>query len=44
MSCHVIVLSMGLRGVAAGANPSLVSGRGQGAPWMSRQFIAGLFI
>ena len=26
---------MGLRGVAAGANPSLVSGRGQGAPWTS---------
>ena len=36
--CHVIVrnrssLSMGSRGVAAGANPSLVSGRGQGTPW-----------
>ena len=45
-SCHVIVrnrlsLSMGLQGVAAGANPSLVSGRGQGTPWTSRQFIAG---
>ena len=25
-------LSMGLQGVAAGANPSLVSGRGQGTP------------
>ena len=41
-SCHVIVrnclsLSMGSRGVAAGANPSLVSGRGQGTPWTSRQ-------
>ena len=34
---------MGLRGVAAGANPSLVSGRGQGAPWISRQLIAGGF-
>ena len=32
---------MGLRGVAAGANPSLVSGRGQGTPWISRQLIAG---
>ena len=38
LSYHVIVhsrlsLSKGLRGVAAGANPSLVSGRGQGTPW-----------
>ena len=46
MSCHVIIrnrlsLSKGSRGVAAGANPSLVSGRGQGAPWTSRQLIAG---
>ena len=46
MSCHVIVrnrlsLSMGSRGVAAGANPSLVSGRGQGTPWTGRQLIAG---
>ena len=46
VSCHVIIrnrlsLSMGSRGVAAGANPSLVSGRGQGAPWTSRQLIAG---
>ena len=45
-SCRVIVrnrlsLSMGSRGVAAGANPSLVSGRGQGAPWTSHQLIAG---
>ena len=32
---------MGLRGVAAGANPSLASGRGQDAPWTSRQLIAG---
>ena len=45
-SCHVIVcnslsLSKGSRGVAAGANPSLVSGRGQGTPWTSRQLIAG---
>ena len=45
-SRHVIVrnrlsLSMGSRGVAAGANPSLVSGRGQGTPWISRQLIAG---
>ena len=44
--CHVIVrnrlsLSTGLRGVAAGANPSLVSGRGQGTPWTSRQLITG---
>ena len=30
---------MGLRGVAAGANPSFVSGRGQGTPWISRQLI-----
>ena len=28
-------------GVAAGASPSLVSGRGQGTPWISRQLIAG---
>ena len=28
---------MGSRGVAAGANPSVVSGRGQGPPWTSRQ-------
>ena len=45
-SCHVIVrnslsLSMGSRGVATGANPSFVSGRGQGTPWISRQLIAG---
>ena len=33
---------MGSRGVAAGANPSLVSGRGQGTPWTSRQLITGL--
>ena len=42
MSCHCpnrLSLSMGLRGVAAGANPSLVSGRGQGTPWTSRQLI-----
>ena len=44
MSCHVIVrnrlsLSMGSRGVAAGANPSLVSGQGQGTPCC--QLIAG---
>ena len=32
---------MGSRGVAAGAKPSLVSGRGQGTPWTSRQLIAG---
>ena len=32
---------MGSRGVAAGANPSLVSGRGQGTTWTSRQLIAG---
>ena len=32
---------MGLWDVAAGANPSLVSGRGQGTPWTSRQLIAG---
>ena len=37
MSRHVIVrnrlsISMGSRGVAAGANPSFVSGRGQGTP------------
>ena len=37
MSCHVMVcnhlsLSMGSRGVAARANPSFVSGRGQGTP------------
>ena len=43
MSRHVIVrtaypyYSMGLRGVAAGANPSVVSGRGQDTPWISRQ-------
>ena len=44
MSCHCpnrLSLSMGLRGVAAGANPSLVSGRGQGTPWISRQLITG---
>ena len=46
MSCHVIVrnrlsLSIGSRGVAAGANPSFVLGRGQGTPWISRQLIAG---
>ena len=44
MSCHCpnrLSLSMGLRGVAAGANPSLVSGQGQGTPWISRQLIAG---
>ena len=46
VSCHVTVcnllsLSMGSQGVAAGANPSLVSGRGQGTPWTSRQLIAG---
>ena len=44
MSCHCqncLSLSMGSRGVAAGANPSLVSGRGQGTPWISRQLIAG---
>ena len=46
MSCHVIIrnrlsLSMGSWDVAAGANPSLVSGRGQGIPWTSRQFITG---
>ena len=32
---------MGSWGVAAGANPSLVSGRGQGTPWTSHQLIAG---
>ena len=41
-TCHVIVcnrlsLSMGSRGVAAGANPSLDSEQGQGTPWTSRQ-------
>ena len=39
-SCHVIIrnhLSLSMRGVAAGANPSLASGRGQGA-----QLITGL--
>ena len=46
MSCHVIVrnrlsLSMGSRGVAAGANPSFVSGRGQGTTWTSCQLITG---
>ena len=46
MSCHVIVRnrlshSMGSRSVAAGANPSFISGRGQGTPWTSRQLIAG---
>ena len=46
MSCHVIIrnrlsFSMGSRDVVAGANPSLVSGRGQGAPWTSHQFITG---
>ena len=40
LSCHVIIhnrlsLYMGSRGVAAGANPSLVSGQGQGTPWTS---------
>ena len=40
-SCHRLSLSMGLQGVAAGANPSLVSGRGQGTPWTSHQLIAG---
>ena len=43
---HVIVhnrLSLSMRswGVAAGANPSLVSGRGQGTPWISCQLITG---
>ena len=38
MSCHVIIrnrlsLSMGSWDVVAGANPSLVSRRGQGTPW-----------
>ena len=32
-----VTTSKGLQGVAAGANPSLVSGRGQGAPWTSVQ-------
>ena len=46
MSCYVIVrnrlsLSMGSQNVAAGVNPSLVSGRGQGTPQTSLQFIAG---
>ena len=46
LSCHVIVwnrlcLSMGSWGVAAGVNPSLVSGRGQDTPWTSCQLIAG---
>ena len=46
MSCHVIVrnclsLSMGSRDVAAVANPSLVSGRGQGTPWTSRHMLLG---
>ena len=40
MSCPWL-LSKGLRGVAAGANPSPVSGRGQGTPWTSFQLIAG---
>ena len=45
-SCHChcpnrLSLSMGLQGLAAGANPSLVSWRGQGTPWTSRQFITG---
>ena len=40
VSYHIIVhnrlsLSMGSRGVAAGANPSLVSGGGQDTPWTS---------
>ena len=30
MVCNRLSLSMGSRSVAAGANPSLVSGRGQG--------------
>ena len=34
-------LSKGSWGVAAGANPSLVSGWGQGTPWTSRQLITG---
>ena len=34
-------LSKGSWGVAAGANPSLVSGWGQGIPWTSRQLITG---
>ena len=38
MSCHCLNR---LRGVAGGANPSLVSGRVQGTPWISRQLIAG---
>ena len=43
--CHHVIVrnrvsfSMVSRGVAAGANPSLVSGRGQGTPWTSRQLI-----
>ena len=46
ISCHVIVhsrlsLSKGSRGVAAVANPSLVSGQGQGTPWTIRQLITG---
>ena len=44
MSCQVIIrnlsLSKGSQGVAAGANPSLVIGQGQGTPWISRQLIA----
>ena len=32
---------MGSRDVAAGANPSFVSGRGQGTPWTSHQLITG---
>ena len=44
-TCHVIVhsrLSLSMGGVAAGASPSLASGRGQGAPWTSRSSSQGL--
>ena len=41
LSIATYPISKGLQGVAAGANPSNVSGRGQGTPWISRQLIAG---
>ena len=41
MSCHDNVNKHLSRGVAAGANLNLVSGRGQGTPWTGCQLIAG---
>ena len=41
MSLSVTAYPMGLRSVAAGANPSFISGRGHCTPWTSRQFITG---